>query len=176
MNELFTYFGACSAECRPGPPKCHFIMRLQSTVQHSLPLWPATERKLDISSCIPQQNMPDGQFLSLKCHILMQLLTDNKLTCTSCTTSFNFFCIFRAKHVLLWCFRTARPRDHLSVKPETWKGKSYRCVQNSKLQSFLEHGIGWVIVVLIQLAMEASQVYIYLYKDMICVQNCEVKL
>lgn len=73
MNELFTYFGACSAMCRPGPPKCQFIMRLESRVQHSLPLWPASERKLDISSCIPlvvvRQNMSDGQLLSLKCLI-----------------------------------------------------------------------------------------------------------
>lgn len=68
--------------------------------------------------------MPDELFLSLKCHILMQLLADNKLPCNILLPFLIFtisFLHFGAKHSLLWCFRTARPWDHLSVKPETWR-------------------------------------------------------
>lgn len=72
MNELFTYSSACSAECRPGPPKCHFIMRLQSA---ALPA-PVTSHSKEIgysslySLAVVRQNMSNGQSMQLECLIL----------------------------------------------------------------------------------------------------------
>lgn len=66
----------------------------------------------------------DGRFSSLKCHILMQLATDNKPICDISRLFFPqlltfFSCTFL--ELSLRCSHGTRPRDHLSVKPETWR-------------------------------------------------------
>lgn len=139
MNELFTYFRACSSECRPGPPKCHFIMGLQS----SLALWPAPDRKLDIASCVRRQNMLNRSLLGVKCYILLKVLTDNKLMFSFSFFFFLLFVFFCTFLAVMCCLTTAWPWNGLSKirNVKAYKERSLQTAQPCWITSVLQAAV-----------------------------------